>query len=506
MSDSNEALKNAMALAENDTMMEMQDFLSQYNLSIRCGKKMFAEQLSAKMEETNVKKEENDAKHKKEMLYVTLITYMKGTLKNLQTSCENMDNTDITKYELESLYENLVGKLEDTTKMLTNSPVYLLGDAIDDIKLKTQETDAFTTVQLRLRRSDPFSIVMHQLLSAMHRVIGDWMSIKRITQKNHQKLQCAADDVDMDEKKDNKSDEAAEPAEGSKQPDAKKHKNGDSTKVTTAVAPMPEWMKDEHVLHVIRWNSNSMTTRLISKQIAQTIGKDQLKQRNDFRKETNQQFRNVQGQKGGLDKMLKTDVGTRLSKIAMDKMYKSKPTLKPNTNAKVTLDVPPNGQIDLDDSELSDNTRKRAREPSADHHTTGMKAELTADQILRQYEHNRLKGIAKRQRNDKKGGNGRKGSADSHKGRKDGGKGKPFISYSVQEEANNWSNDWKHEAYTNSAPSGSRYDNSWPKKLGAPPGSIWKEGLDAWEKMRDGNWYCFEGPKCGQTHNTKEDY
>ena len=143
------------------------------------------------------------------------------------------------------------------------------------------------------------------------------------------------------------------------------------------------------------------------------------------------------------------------------------------------MDAPTNGQIDLDESDLSDNARKRAREPSADHRATGVKAELAADQILRQYERNRLKGIAKRQRNDKKGGKERKGSTDSHNGRKDGGKGKPFTSYATQGGTNDWS---KHEAYANSAPSGSQYDNSWPKKLGAPPGSIWKEGLDGWEK------------------------
>ena len=416
MSDSNDALANAMTLAENDTIMEMQDYLSQYSLSVRCAKSKFAELLSA-ASEVNEKTNESEEKHKRSMLYVTLILYMKETLKSLQKSCSSMTKDDIIKYDLESLNENLCGKLDDAAKLLLDSPVYLIGEAIEDIKLRTLETEAFTTVQLKLRRSDPFSIMLHQLLSAMHRAIGDWMTIKRITHKNHLKLQSTTDDVDMEDKKDSTSEKAEEPKEENKQPDAKKPKSEENKEDTITVAPMPEWTKDEHVLHVVRWNSNSIATRLISKHLAQKIGKDQLKQRNNLRKETNEQMKNLRGQKGSLGKMLKTDIGARLSKIAMDKMQKSKPMLRPNPNAKVTLEVPPNGQIDLDDGELSDNARKRAREASVDPHATDGKKELTTDQILRQYESNRLKGIAKRQRNDKKGGKERKGSSDSHKGR-----------------------------------------------------------------------------------------
>ena len=502
MTDKIGTLSNALKLAECDAMVEMQDYLSQYSISVRCAKIKFAELLSKVTKEAD-KSSDSEEKHKRNMLYVTTMLYMKETLKALQQSCDQISVDEIMKYELEHISAGLCGKMDETEKLLSGSPIYLIGESIDDIKLKTNDTDAFTTLQIKLHRSDPFSLMFSQMTSAMHRVIGEWMTIKRIVHQKNLKMNSTENDVEMTAEVEETTEKpTTENGEESKQPDAKKSKNSNDTNEVTVESNLPKWTKNEHIFHVVRWNSNGLTTKLLSKQLAAAIGKEQLQMRNDLRKETNDKHKNMRGQKGSLGKMLKTEIGSQLNTIAQDRMHKTKPFLRPNPNAKVTLEVPHDGQIDLEDSDQSDNTRKRAREPSADSTKPGVKAELTADQILRQYESKRLKGIAKKQRKDKKGGKDRKGSSDSYKGRNDGGKGKPAQYDAWKSGANDWTT---QESYTNAASSGSHQDNTWPKRLGAPPGSIWTEGNNSWEKMKDGkNWYCFTGTMCGQTYSTKE--
>ena len=500
MSETAGVLANAIKQAECDTMVEMQEYLSQYTVSIRCTKAKFAALLVKATNEAD-KSYSNEEKHKRNMLYVTLMLYMKETLKDLQQSCDLMTGDDILKYDLEYISVGLCGKIDETAKLLSGSPIYLIGESIEEITLKPSETDTFTTLQIKLYRSDPYAPVFSQLISAMHRVIGDWMMIKRVAHQNHLKMNSTNDDVEMVTEAKETTEKPAEANDESEQPEAKKQKNGDDKAEENVESKPPEWTKNEHVFHVIRWNTNGTTTKLLSKQLAAVIGKEQLKQRDDLRRQTNGKLISMRGQKGTLDKILKTEIGTHMNTVAQERVHKNKPFLRPNPNAKVTLDVPSNGQIDLDESELSDNTRKRAREPSAESSKSNTKIEYTADQILREYEGKRLKGIAKKQRNEKKGGKDRKGSSDTYKGRNDGGKGKP-----AQDNARKETYDWsKQETYTNAAPGGSKYDGQWPKRLGAPPGSIWKEGNNSWEKMRDGNWYCFEGTKCGQTYSTKEE-